>query len=277
MLISEVIEKVIAFHPDLGRESRSDGVKYGNPEKECTGVVTTCCGTIEVIRAAAAAGANLLIVHEPLFWGNTEDPSWVSADEVYQAKKKVLDETGMVIFRDHDHIHGPGWGDDRTEVDGIFYGIMKELGWEKYLIGNPLKPLLYRLPETDATVLGQELKEKLGLSGLRIVGDPHAMVSTVFLCEHVNSDTREHPGNDKILDTIKYNADAVIPLECIDWTLSYYVRDSSFAGRPRILYNTGHFNLEELGMKYLARSVQELVGDLPVQYISSGDAYGFIV
>ncbi len=277
MKIQEAIDKVVAYHPDLGRETDTDVLKYGDPEKECSGIAVTCFGSSDVIRKAAEKGANLLIVHEPLFWNHPDQTGWLQDDLIYQRKKALLDETGMVVYRDHDRIHGSGWGNDRKTVDGIFYGIMKELGWEDYLISSPLKPLLYKFPERDATELGIELKEKLGLSGLRIVGDPHAKVSTVYLCEHVNDRPSKEEGDRKVREAIENDADAFIPLECIDWTLSAYVRDSSMLGRPRVLYNTGHFNLEELGMKYLAECLQPIMGDTAVEYIPSGDSYGYIM
>ncbi len=277
MKIYEAIDRVKKFHPVMDRETQTDVIKYGDPEKECTGIVTTCFASSDVIRKAAATGANLLIAHEPLFWNHPDQTGWLEGDPVYESKKALLDETGMVVWRDHDTIHSTGWGADRKNVDGIYYGIMKELGWEEYLVSSPVKPLLYKLPEIDATDLGHELIEKIGLKGLRIVGDPHAKVSTVFLAEHVNDRPSRQEGDDKVRETMQYDADAIIPLECIDWTLSAYVRDSAMLGRPRVLYNTGHFNLEELGMKYLAECIRPLMDGTPVQYIMSGDSYSYIM
>ena len=52
MKISEIIAKVEAYHGPLAEGRRTcDIVQYGDPDKECTGVVTTCCPTAEVIMA----------------------------------------------------------------------------------------------------------------------------------------------------------------------------------------------------------------------------------
>ncbi len=47
----------------------NDMVHYGNPDKECTGIVVTCFAAVDVICKAAELGANLIIVHE-LFKAN---------------------------------------------------------------------------------------------------------------------------------------------------------------------------------------------------------------
>ena len=42
------------------------------------------------------------------------------------------------------------------------------------------------------------------------------------------------------------------------------------------MISLGHFNWEELGMKYARDWLRELVGDaLPVEYVPSGDMYQY--
>ena len=181
----------------------------------------------------------------------------------------------IVVWRDHDHIHG-GKPSDEAE-DGIYFGIMKELGWEPYLIGPKNKPLLYKIPETDATELGRILTEKLNLTGMRIVGDPHTKVSKVYIWQHIKE--RDWNGSErrKLLMLDKEEIDAIIPLEMIDWTVCAYIRDSSQLGRARVMFNPGHFNFEEIGMKYMLSYLPSLVGDTPIHFVQSGDSFGYIV
>lgn len=276
MKISEIIQKLIDFHPPIDESRTTDVVKWGDPAKECTGVVVTCFASADVIRETARLGANLLIVHEPLFWTHEDETEWLSDSAIYAEKARLLDDTGIVVWRDHDHIHGGDPGHDLKYMDYIFYGIMKELGWEEYKLDYPNKPLLFQIPETDAETLGRELMQKLGLNGLRILGDRHTKVSKVFLCEHI----REHDfeEKDKIRKTEQEDIDALIPLEIIDWTLAAFVRDCSMLGHPKVMYNVGHFNFEELGMKYMTYYLPELIGGaVPVTYVPSGDSFDFIV
>ena len=275
MRISQIIEKIVEFHPPFHRENTVDVVKCGNAEAECTGIVVTCFASIGVIKKAIELGANFIIVHEPLFWNHEDKTEHLEDSDVFRVKKQLLDEHGIVVWRDHDRMHGEGWGIDRKYVDGMFDGIMRELGWEQALVESELKPLIFNIPETDATGLGKQLQENIGLKGIRIIGDRHAKVSKVFICEHIGGNDKQ--ANEKMLRAEKEGFDALIPLEIVDWNLCAYIRDCCMAGKPKIVYNIGHFNFEELGMRYMAKHLPSLVDGVTVHYIQSGDAFDFII
>ena len=71
MKISEVIKaysRGIDMDGNVIDEKKTrDQVLYGETEKECTGIVTTCFASVDVIRKAHELGANLIIPHEALF------------------------------------------------------------------------------------------------------------------------------------------------------------------------------------------------------------------
>lgn len=276
MIIREVINCVKKNHPPLSRPDTVDVVKFGDEEKECTGVAVTCFASAEVIRQAAALGDNLIIVHEPLFYNHRDDVDWLADNEIYREKIKLLEDTGIVIWRDHDHIHGGlPMKEGKPYMDGIFYGLMQELGWEAYLHKYKNMPLIYHIPETTGGALAEMLCETLNLTGLRVVGDLETKVKTVFFCEHIFGGGN---GDNEIISLCESEEiDALIPLEIVDWTLSSYVRDSVQLGRPRVLLEMGHFNVEELGMKYMTRWLPEqLGGSIPVHYIQSGDSFSYL-
>ncbi len=278
MTIQEVINALVDYHPHMKANPnapQTDVIKFGDPTVECTGVVVTCTPTVEVIRKTAELGANFLIAHEPLFWNHEDKTDWLEDNRLYQQKKQLLEENGITVWRDHDHIHGGG--PQNGNVDNIFRGIMHELGWENYLIGNPNKPLLFQIPETDATELGLFLKEKLGLNGIRIVGDRHTKVSKVMLWEHIREQDWNGSEKRKLLQVEEEDFDAVIPFETIDWTILAYIRDSAQMGNGKILYNVGHFNFEDLGMKYMMSYLPDLIPGVPVHHVTPGDAYDFIL
>ena len=89
MKIQEIIDKIYAFHPSLGEreETTIDGLKIGNPDQECTGIATGIFASVEVIEEAHAAGANLLVVHEPVFYDHFDKDEAKVHNEI--AKKKV--------------------------------------------------------------------------------------------------------------------------------------------------------------------------------------------
>ena len=275
MKILEIVKNLEAWHAPLDHpDHTSDTVKIGDVNQECTGIAVTVSVTVDVIRRAKAAGCNLIIGHEPLFYGDAEYDPILEQDPVYLMKKQLLEESGIVVYRDHDHMHGPGgpMAKVHTETDYIYYGIMKELGWEACRMGEETKPLWYKVPKTTAGALSGQLLGAFDLTGARLVGDPETEVQTVFLCEHVQG------RGDYETIAKAAEADLMIPLEIVDWTLTSYVRDACQLGMPKAILEMGHFNTEELGMKYLAKLLPEVTGaDVPVKFIKSGDTYSYIM
>lgn len=280
MRISEIISKISAFHPPVDESRTCDVVKFGNPDQECTGVVTTVYASVDVIRKAAELNANLIICHEPLFYSHEDTVDWLEGNTVYQEKAALLEKHGIVVWRDHDRIHGGSPARIRDHMDMIFYGIMQELGWEPYCIGFDKKPMLYEIPETTGRALTQELLQKLNLSGARIVGNPDAKVRKVFFCEHVSAANfhGHFPDRAAIQEIEKEGYDALIPFDIIDWTLSEYVRDAAQLGRNKVIIEMGHFNTEEIAMKYMVKWLTELLdGSTPVHFVQSGDSFSYLL
>lgn len=280
MTISEVISAISKFHPQIDESHTCDTVKCGDPEQQCTGVVTTVYASVEVIRKAAQLNANLIICHEPLFYSHDDTVDWLEGNTVYEEKAALLAKHNIVVWRDHDRIHGGSPARIRDHMDMVFYGIMKELGWEQYCIGFDKKPMLYEIPETTGRALTQELLQKLNLTGARIVGNPDAKVRRVFFCEHVTAaNFHGHEKDSEAIQEIEREGyDALIPFEILDWTLSEYVRDAAQLGRDKVIIEMGHFNVEEIAMRYMQKWLPELLEDsVPVHFVQSGDSFGYIV
>lgn len=279
MKISEIIIKLKNYHPVIDESHTTDVVKFGDIQQECTGIVTTVCATVEVIRKTAELGANLIIVHEPLFYSDEDQQDWLEDNSVYQEKKQLLQDAGIVVWRDHDRLHGGNPKRIRSTQDLVFFGIMRELGWEEYYIGDLQKPLLYEFPEAvSAKQLMQELLEKLNLSGARIVGNQNAAVKKVFFCEHINGKGWAGRESDQeVIQEIEIgDYDAIIPFEIVDWTLSAYIRDAAQLGRNKVLIEMGHFNVEELAMRYMAKWLPEVLEQkVNVQFVQAGDNYSY--
>ncbi len=278
MTIQEVIDKLVAFHPPLEDEQTCDCVKAGNPQDECKKIVITTFASYDVLKAAVETGANFVICHEPVYYNHDEETDFLEDDPVYLAKKKLIEDNHLVIYRDHDHIHA---GLEGKNYDGIFYGIMNELGWKDYVVGNKKKPLLYEIPEMSVDEMCNYLMDKLNLTGIRIVGSYDTKIRKVFMAEHVQGQQPwGNPDNAKIKKVREMDIDAIIPFEIIDWTLSAYVRDSCAIGIPKTIFELGHFNTEELGMKFMLQYIDRvdaaLGNEIPVEYIQSGDSFSYV-
>lgn len=281
----DVVTKILQYHPLFPENySGCDNYKCGNPDEECTGVVTALVPTIEVIQKAIELHCNLLIVHEPTFYSTPDYAGWKAdfANQVFEEKKELLEKNHITIWRDHDHMHA-------HQPDAIFTGVAKYLGWEEYINtqGSQI-PSVYRftIPECTVQELRDDLVSKLKLNGIRYLGIPDAKVKRVSIVGHLmpgfmGMDYMDENGyyveyGTTIIRELEQNADVVIPGEITEWTVLSYVRDAIQLGKSKAIYNIGHFNLEELGMKFARDWIAELVGEtLPVLYVPSGDMYRF--
>ncbi len=283
MKISEVVDRILAYHPELPNYRGCDSFKCGNPDNACTGIVTALVPTVEVIKKTAALGANLLIVHEPTFYTSMDGPVWKEdfANSVYEEKKQLLDEYGITIWRDHDHMHF-------HKPDGIFTGVLKYLGWDKNVTvessDGGFAHFLTEIPETTVAELCQYLMDTIGMNGLRYIGDPNAKVSKLAFVGHLYPGPfpkRREDGSIieysvQIIKLLEEKVDVILPGEIIEWTVLSYIRDAVELGKAKAMLNIGHFNWEELGMKYAQEWVSELVEhQIPVTYVPTGDMYRF--
>ncbi len=270
MTIKEIIERLIEWHQPYENPKTRDTVKSGNINQECTGIALCCWASMDVIEKAAALGCNLLISHESLYYGDEFDLAQFAGITAYENKKRFLEEHNIAVFRDHDHMHGKGkpWVPERVRNDYIYYGFMKVMGWDDYVIGDQMKPTDYIIPEMTGGQLADLLIEKLQLHGIRMVGDPETAVTKVHMIEHCLG-----KGDDaRILEAVR--ADALIPLEMVDWTAAAYVRDAVAAGQHKIILQPGHFNVEEAGMMYMEKWLPDVIDHtVPVTYIRAEDPF----
>ena len=280
MLISEVIARIKAYHKGevdgvkIDETTTRDQILYGNPNQECCGIVTTCWASADVIRKAQELKANLIIVHEALFWYRKDETAWLSESEnaTFFAKKKLLDESGIVVWRNHDYVHS-GIPLNGEYVDGIFYGIAKLFGWENYRIKDERLIRIFEFPATTVSDFAQELIVKFGLNGLRIIGALENSIKKVAITMHIIGEYDK-----EILKTIaKENIDAIIALEITDFTVSEYIRDSAMLGFAKTVFAVGHFNVEEPGMEYMVEYLPAaLQTNIPCTFVKSGDMYHYI-
>lgn len=276
MLISEVIDGVKAYcGHDWGGpimdDTTRDQVLWGPVDVECTGIVTTCFASADVIRQAHARGANLIICHEALFWNHGDHTCWLAGNKTFAAKRALLEECGITVWRLHDHIHS-GIPEDGRLVDGIFMGLADKLGWRDYVRGDTVRPMEFEIPETSAGELARFLVGRLGLAGTRIVGDADARVRTVLVPMHLI-------GQFDNATTARMDSgfDCLVTMEATDFTTSEYVRDSAQLGLGKAMICIGHFNVEEPGMEYMLCWLPRAIGaDVPASFVASGDPWTYV-
>ena len=131
MKIETIIDKIKDYHygyrngKKIENHISRDQVLFGDPNQECSGIVVTCWASIEVIKQAIELQANLIIVHEALFWNHGDAQDWLQLqkNQTYLEKKELLEKGKIVVWRDHDYIHS-GIPVSTGYADGIFYGLI---------------------------------------------------------------------------------------------------------------------------------------------------------
>lgn len=281
----EVIEKILAYHPDLPNYQGCDTWKCGEPEAECTGIVVALVPTVNVIRKAIALNANLIIVHEPTFYTSEDGPGWFEdfSNTVYEGKRKLIDSNGISIWRDHDHMHA-------HSPDSIFTGVIKNLGWEGRAVPDfdtgSFGHYIIEIPEMTVADLCKHIIRSIGLNGVRYIGDPSAKVHSVAIvghlfpgpCRKARPDGTPSEYGTQVIRALEEKVDVILPGEIIEWTALSYIRDAVQLGQTKAMIHVGHMNWEELGMKYAQEWISELVhGEIPVTYVPSEDMYHYML
>lgn len=285
---SKVVDKILNYHPILENYQGCDGYKSGFEDEVCTGIAAALVPTVEVIHKAVSKGCNLLIVHEPCFYQGPDFAGWRGsfANSVYEEKARLIEENHLTIWRDHDHMHAHC-------PDSIFTGVIKYLGWEEYyrpeMAGGLGLVYPFEIPQTTVGALGEFLKSKLCLNGLRFLGRKDDRITRVAIAGHLYPNCFFKDGIDEagyyrdysmqIMELMeKENGiEAIIPGEVVEWTVLAYIRDAVAQGKVRACMNIGHFNMEELGMRYAKDWLEELTGGkVAVHYIPTGDGYCYL-
>lgn len=239
-----------------------DTLKFGQPQSEVKGIAVTFMATQQVLEQAYQLGANFVITHEGSFFSH-QDCTELSKvqDPVYVAKKKFIDETGMAIYRFHDHWH-------RYQPDGIMEGLIRTLGWEENVTENLPAATLVTIPPMTVGQLGEYIKKNLGINYVRVVGNLSMTCSRIGLLAGYRGG-----GNLALPMFGLYNLDLLIYGEGPEWETPEYVRDAAHQGKSNALIVLGHLESEEPGMMLLADRLRMLYPLIPVHYIPSGSVF----
>jgi putative NIF3 family GTP cyclohydrolase 1 type 2 len=238
-----------------------DTFKAGNPETEVKGIAVTMMATLDVLQRAAAAGQNLVITHEPTFFNHQDKPDDLEQkdnDPVLAAKRAFIEEHGLVVWRFHDHWH-------RMKQDGIEAGMAHALDWEKFQDSS--NQYLFTIPETDLEHLATDVKSRLKIRIMRVVGDPKLKVKKVALVPGASGfakETRALEIND---------VQVLITGEPREWETVEYVADAVTEGKPKALIILGHIPSEQAGMEECVRWLKTFVSEVPIEFVPAREPF----
>jgi putative NIF3 family GTP cyclohydrolase 1 type 2 len=235
-----------------------DTFKAGNPDTPVKGIATTFMATMEVLQRAAASGKNLIIAHEPTFYNHLDQTAAFEQDPVYQAKRAFIEKNGLVVWRFHDHLH------DR-KPDMVVEGAARVLGWNN--TAQPGELPRFVLPETTLARVAADIRHRLKIKTLRVVGDPQMKFTQAALVPGAAGAEMQ------IAALRRDDVELLLIGEIPEWETIPYVRDAAAQGRHKALILLGHVPSEEPGMEDCARWLRTFLPGIPVEFVPAGEPF----
>jgi len=254
-------------------EPSVDRIIIGDPDMVVKKIATAWMPYWQTLKKAHAAGANLMVVHEPAFythwdldadkWDYYDAPS--PARENYfklrDAKKAWLEEHEMAIIRCHDVLDKiPDWG--------IPYAFGQILGFKNEDIVRS-KPYynIYSIPTQPAIEVARYIANKLkslNQPGVAFYGEENYPVSSIGLGTGCISNP---------LDYSELEPDLYIAIDdsIQTWTQTTFAEDS---GKPLVVVN--HGTSEEAGVMALNDHLKKRFAGLDIIHLNEGCTYRWI-
>jgi putative NIF3 family GTP cyclohydrolase 1 type 2 len=256
----QVIERIQAHVGVPWRTETVDTFKAGDPDTPVTGIATTMMATYDVLVRAAAEGKNLVITHEPTFYSHQDQTAAFEKehDPVWAEKERFIQEHHMVVWRfpDHWHMHRP---------DGILTGVVRALQWQKFQSASD--PGTFAVPEMTLAELAAQMKKRLGIETVRVVGDPRMKVTKVGLLPGAGGPLPHRRMLQR--DGIEVVAIGEVP----EWETIEYVADAAAEGKRKALILLGHIASEQPGMEDCAAWLKTFVTEVPVSFVATHELY----
>ena len=257
----QVIERIQSHIGVPWRRETVDTFKAGNPGVPVTGIAVTMMATLDVLQRAVESGNNLIITHEPTFFDHLDkatDLAEGESDPVLAAKREFIEKHGLVIWRFHDHWHA-------RNPDGIEAGMVHALGWDQFQ--DPVNQYLFKLPPSSLADLAAEIKSRLQIHAMRVVGDPHMSVTRVALSPGAAGFGPESMALEM------QNVEVLILGETREWETVEYVSDAISEGKHKALIILGHIPSEQAGMEECARWLKTFVTEVPINFIPAKEPF----
>ncbi len=258
MKVREVIE---AIKQNLGvpfpERSIRDTLKTGDPEMEVKGIATTMMATFDMLKRANAAGLNMIITHEDLWWNDRDDTKDVLETALYKKKRAFIDQNKLAIFRNHDSTHA-------MKVDITVTGTLRAIG-VKGGENASMRPGILPIPEMTLGEFASQCKRLSGIRDIRCVGDPKAKVSKVL----------DGPGYATPRFTL--DTDVVVGGESQEADGGFdnveYVADAASLGMNKGLVMLGHVVSEQPGHDDYAKWLQTFIKGIPIQFVAAEEPF----
>jgi putative NIF3 family GTP cyclohydrolase 1 type 2 len=237
-----------------------DTFKAGDPNTPVRRIAVVMMATHAVLERAAAAGANFIITHEPTYYDHRDASAELEAgnDSVFAAKQALIRKHGLVIWRFHDYLH-------RLSPDPVVVGLARVFGWEN--VQTTPGVAKFTIPEITLEALADQIRQKLAIRALRVVGDPRLKITRVGMTLGFTGFER----NRRMLHDDE--VEALILGEANEWEIIEYAADAVAQKRRKALIVLGHIPSEEAGMRESVRWLKTFVPEVPVDFIVTPEPF----
>ena len=264
MKLKELLDELRHYGEGYVNEERTcDTLKCGDIEADIKKVAVTMMPNADTIRRAAEWGADLMICHEPLYYVHMDKTEGREEDPVIRMKKELVAQSGMAIFRLHDHMH------HNKPDDMIFKGEILALDLPGKQEPSPYYAVSHYTLDEPITprALAKRLEERLDIRHIRIVGAADKPMTKLGCCFGA-------AGN--LQNELSLGREIILTGEADEWSDAEYIRDAAAFGSNAALLIMGHVGSERDGMFYLARLLTErYVSELNVRYFDCGEVYTY--
>jgi putative NIF3 family GTP cyclohydrolase 1 type 2 len=224
----------------------------GSEDLTVLGIASTMMATLEVVERAAAAGKNMIVMHETPFYLHQDQTDDIKDNPTLLYKLDFCKKYNIALFHFHDHWHA-------RHPDGIAEGMVRQLEWEKN-VNDPANPKKLTFDGIRLAQLAQHVRRKLNAQTVRVLGDPDLRVRNVhaswgFVSRELGAKTISQP-----------EIDVLICGETREWELVEYVQDSITAGNKKALILVGHVLSEQGGMILCADWLKTFITEVPIQF-----------
>jgi putative NIF3 family GTP cyclohydrolase 1 type 2 len=255
----QVIQRIQAHVGVPWREETVDTFKAGDPDTHVTGVATTMMATYDVLVRAAAEHKNLIITHEPTFYSHLDRTGEFEKenDPVWAEKERFIKEHNLVVWRFHDHWH-------LRQPDGILTGVIRALKWQAFQ--SPADPNFFAMPETTVAAMAAQMKQRLGIQIVRVVGDPKMKITKVALAPGA-------AGPEYHRKILQRDVEVLAIGEVPEWETIEYVADAAAEHKHKALILLGHIPSEQPGMEDCAEWLKTFVKEVPVGFVPTREPF----
>ena len=260
MKARKIMEVLYSMETTANYTHTCDTIKAGDSEKEVKKVAVTMFGTPELLKKAKAWGADMLIVHEPMYFVHHDIVPPECTDPIILAKIEAAKDSGMAIYRYHDNMH-------HHVPDMIGEGQFRAMGLSGKFEKGPYYAVNRIILDEPITVreIGELMREKLGLAAPKMCGaldTPITRISAAF-------GTPGHLNDELLSDEIEL----ILTGESDEWSFAEKVKEAGQLGFTKAMIVMGHIGSEREGMRYLADILQNRLPELEVCYMECGEVY----